>query len=90
VLLVQKTNDNVIKTVMFGIIFVITLALGVWIYIKMAKVKKVLLEEQEQRRIKKAEGVEMVSSVKSAFERRYDEEPAADWAMQPTQPLRMV
>lgn len=92
VLLVQNdggNKDNHIKTVMFAIVGVITLLLGVWIYIKMRKVKKVLLEEQELRRVKRAEGVEMVPSVKSAFERRYDEDPA-EWTMQPVQPTRMV
>ncbi|KAF2025664.1 hypothetical protein EK21DRAFT_103784 [Setomelanomma holmii] len=93
VLLVQNNGgnkDNVIKTVMFGIVFLITIALGIWIYLKMRAVKKVLLDEQEQRRVKRAEGVEMVPNVKSAFERRYDEDAAADWTMQPTQPTRMV
>jgi hypothetical protein len=75
VLLVQKNEDNHIKTVMFLILGAITIALGAWIYVKMRKVKKVLLEEQEARRVKKAESVEMVPSVKSAFERRYDNEP---------------
>jgi len=90
VLLVQEsTNDTTIKTVMFGIVGLITVALGVWIYIKMRNVKKVLLEEQELRRVRKVEGVEMVPSVQSAFERRYDEEPP-EWTMQPTHPTRMV
>jgi uncharacterized membrane protein YdjX (TVP38/TMEM64 family) len=89
VLLVQQNDDNLIKTVMFGIVFVITIALGVWIYIKMRNIKKVLLEEQEQRRVKKAESVEMVPNVKSAFERRYDDEPT-EWTMVPTQPARML
>jgi|TARA_R110002003_G_scaffold42_14_gene3176 uncharacterized membrane protein YdjX (TVP38/TMEM64 family) len=93
VLLVQNNGsnkDNVIKTVMFGIVGLITVALGIWIYIKMRNVKKVLLEEQEQRGVKRAERVEMVPNVKSAFERRYDEDAAAEWTMQPTQPARMV
>lgn len=90
VLLVQKGNDNVIKTVMFGAVFVITIAMGVWIWMKMAKIKKVLLDEQEARRVKKAESqVQVVLGAKSAFERRYDEEPA-EFALQPTQPTRMV
>ncbi|KAH7071953.1 snare associated Golgi protein-domain-containing protein [Paraphoma chrysanthemicola] len=93
VLLVQNNGsnkDNMIKTVMFGIVGLITVVLGIWIYIKMRNVKKVLLEEQEQRRVKSAERVEMVPNVKSAFERRYDEDAAADWTMQPIQPTRMV
>lgn len=90
VLLVQDSNDDMIKVVMFGAIFLITIAMGVWIWIKMAKIKKVLLEEQESRRVKSAEGhVEIVPDVKSAFERRYDEEPA-EFTLQPTQPTRTV
>jgi uncharacterized membrane protein YdjX (TVP38/TMEM64 family) len=86
----NKSKDNIIKSVMFGLAGVVTVLLGIWIYIKMVKVKKVLVEEQEQRNVKRAEGVQLVPSVKSAFpERRYDEEPS-DWAMHPTQPLRMV
>jgi hypothetical protein len=75
---------------MFGIIFVITIILGVWIYIKMNKVKKVLLDEQEQRRVKKAETVEMVPNVRSAFERRYDDVEPTEFTMVPTQPARML
>lgn len=88
VLLVQESNDDVIKTVMFGAIFIITIAMGAWIYMKMRTVKKVLLEEQELRRVKKAEAVELVPNVESAFERRYDAEPAEWTAMQPTQVTR--
>ncbi|KAJ4364677.1 Tlg2-vesicle protein [Neocucurbitaria cava] len=81
VLLLEQGNDNVIKTVMFTAVFLVTAAMGIWIYMKMRKVKKVLLEEQEIRRTKRAEGVQMVPSVKDAFERpdvsemRYDERP---------------
>lgn len=89
VLLVEQNNDNAVKTVMFGVLGVITVALGIWIYIKMRNIKKVLLEEQEARRIKKAESVEMVPNVKSAFERRYDDEPT-EFMMVPTQPARML
>ncbi|KAJ4406547.1 Tlg2-vesicle protein [Didymella pomorum] len=90
VLLVQDSNDSAIKTIMFGAVFVITVAMGVWIWIKMAKIKKVLLEEQEARRVKRAESqVQIVPDVKSAFERRYDEEPS-EFMLQPTQPTRMV
>ncbi|KAF9693119.1 hypothetical protein EKO04_008833 [Ascochyta lentis] len=90
VLLVQKSNDNLIKTVMFGAVFLITIAMGAWIWIKMAKIKKVLLEEQEQRRVKRVESqVHIVPDAKSAFERRYDEEPS-EFTLQPTQPARMV
>lgn len=90
VLLVQDSNDSAIKTIMFGAVFVITVAMGVWIWIKMAKIKKVLLDEQEARRVKRAESqVQIVPDVKSAFERRYDEEPS-EFMLQPTQPTRMV
>lgn len=68
VLLVQNSNDSVIKTVMFTIVFIITIAMGVWIWMKMAKIKKVLLEEQEQRQIQKAEAVELVPTVQAAFQ----------------------
>jgi hypothetical protein len=90
VLLVQNSEDNAIKTVMFGVLGVITVVLGVWIFIKMNKVKKVLLDEQEQRSIKKAETVEMVPNVRSAFERRYDDVEPTEWTMVPTQPARML
>lgn len=90
VLLVQDSDDNMIKTVMFGAVFLITIAMGAWIWVKMAKIKKVLLEEQEARRVKRTESqVQVVPDVKSAFERQYDEEPA-EFALQPTQPTRMV
>lgn len=90
VLLVQDSSDSTIKILMFGAIFLITVAMGVWIWIKMAKIKKVLLEEQEARRVKSMESqVQIVPDVKSAFERRYDEEPS-EFAMQPIQPTRMV
>ncbi|KAH7371418.1 snare associated Golgi protein-domain-containing protein [Pyrenochaeta sp. MPI-SDFR-AT-0127] len=89
VLLVQQSSDNLIKTIMFGVVFLITIAMGVWIWLKMKNIKKVLLEEQEQRRVKKEGGAEIVPSIKDAFERRYDEEPG-EWTTQPTQPHRMV
>lgn len=88
VLLLQESNDDVIKTVMFGAIFIITIAMGVWIYMKMRTVKKTLLEEQELRRVKKAEAVELVPNVERAFDTRYDEEPVAWSTMQPTQVSR--
>lgn len=93
VLLIQqdenKTSDSHIKTIMFVIMGLITVVLAGWIYFKMAKIKKILLDEQEQRKVKQAEGVEMVPNVASAFERRYDHEPV-EWAMQPQQPTRIV
>lgn len=90
VLLVQDDDDSLIKNVVFAVVFLITIAMGVWIWMKMSKVKKVLLDEQEQRRVKRAESqIEIVPDMKSAFDRRYDEEPA-EFGMQPMQPTRMV
>lgn len=90
VLLVAKDDDSTIKTVMFLVLGVITIALGAWIYIKMRTVKKVLLDEQEERRVRKVESVEMVPSVRSAFERRYDDVEPTEWTMVPAQPTRMI
>jgi uncharacterized membrane protein YdjX (TVP38/TMEM64 family) len=90
VLLVQDSNDDVIKMVMFGAVFVITIAMGVWIWMKMAKIKKMLLDEQEARRVKRAEGqAQIVPDVKSAFERRFEEEPS-EFTLQPTRMVHMV
>lgn len=90
VLLVAKDDDSTIKTVMFLVLGVITIALGVWIYIKMRVVKKVLMDEQEERRVRKMENVEMVPSVRSAFERRYDDVEPTEWTMVPAQPAKMI
>ncbi|KAJ4320290.1 hypothetical protein N0V94_003467 [Neodidymelliopsis sp. IMI 364377] len=90
VLLVQDDDDSLIKNIVFAVVFLITIAMGVWIWMKMSKVKKVLLDEQEQRRVKRAESqIEVVPDMKNAFDRRYDEEPA-EFGMQPMQPTRMV
>lgn len=89
VLLVQNNEDGMIKTIMFGIVFLITIVLMVWIWWKMRSVKKTLLEEQEMRRVKKAGGPEIVPSVKDAFPRRFEEE-SMELTMNPTQPVRMV
>lgn len=78
VLLVKDSDDSVVKTVMFALVFVITIVMGIWIYMKMRTIKKILIEEQELRRLKKAEAVELVPNVKSAFERPYAEEPQVD------------
>lgn len=85
-----KDDDSTIKTVMFLVLGVITIALGVWIYIKMRVVKKVLMDEQEERRVRKMENVEMVPSVRSAFERRYDDVEPTEWTMVPAQPAKMI
>ncbi|KAF2798808.1 hypothetical protein K505DRAFT_232427 [Melanomma pulvis-pyrius CBS 109.77] len=51
VLLVQEgSSNNVIKTAMFVGVFVVTIVMAVWIWYKMRAIKKVLLEEQNDRR----------------------------------------
>ncbi|KAF6833937.1 hypothetical protein CPLU01_05232 [Colletotrichum plurivorum] len=51
VLLVEKQQkDNTIKNVVFGATFVLTIALAGYIWVKMRRVKRMLLEEQEARR----------------------------------------
>ncbi|KAF1832270.1 hypothetical protein BDW02DRAFT_503383 [Decorospora gaudefroyi] len=86
VLIVQEGDHNLVKTVMFGIILLITIIMAVWIYWRMRTVKKVLMEEQEARRAQKANPVTSVPSVEAAFERRFEEEEAIEYTrMQPTQ-----
>ncbi|KAI8207041.1 Golgi apparatus membrane protein TVP38 [Colletotrichum sp. SAR 10_65] len=53
VLLVEKkqNGNNTIKNVVFGATFVLTIALAVYIWVKMRRVKKMLLAEQEQRKM---------------------------------------
>lgn len=74
---------------MFGAVFVVTAVLGVWIWMKMVKVKKVLLEEQAQRRQAKLEE-EMRAADKEAEQRRFEtsEPQAAPWGM-PSQQMSM-
>ncbi|WQF88834.1 Putative SNARE associated golgi family protein [Colletotrichum destructivum] len=50
VLLVEKQQNNTIKNVVFGATGVLTVALAVYIYIKMRSVKKTLLREQSERK----------------------------------------
>ncbi|OLN85547.1 Golgi apparatus membrane protein TVP38-like protein 2 [Colletotrichum chlorophyti] len=50
VLFVEKQQNSTIKNVVFGATFVLTIALAVYIYIKMRRVKRTLLEEQAQRK----------------------------------------
>jgi hypothetical protein len=94
VLLVQDSSDSVIKTLMFGAVFIITVAMGVWIWFKMRAIKKVLLEEQEQRRVKSAQQMQMQvqspGDVKGPGRSRYEEEAAPEWNARPTQPTQMV
>jgi len=78
VLLVNDTDDSAIKAIMFGLVFAVTVAVAIWIYLKMRKVKKVLIEEQELRRAKKAEAVQLVPNVHSAFDTPYNQVPQAD------------
>lgn len=49
VLLVQETKDNTINTIVLSITFLTTIVAGVYIYTKMRKTKKILLEEQAAR-----------------------------------------
>ncbi|KAF2127547.1 hypothetical protein P153DRAFT_368163 [Dothidotthia symphoricarpi CBS 119687] len=86
VLMVEKEGeDDNTQTIIFGIIFLITVALGVWIFMKMKKIKVVLLEEQEKRRVDREE--QRLVEDESSSSRRFGEEPA-EWDMQPTQPAR--
>ena len=49
VLLVQETKDNTINAIVLGITFLTTIVAGLYIYVKMRKAKKILLEEQAAR-----------------------------------------
>ncbi|KAF2266169.1 hypothetical protein CC78DRAFT_531829 [Lojkania enalia] len=62
VLLVQEKKNNTVQTIMFVAVFIITIIMGVWIWFKMGKVKKVLLEEQEARKEARSKEEEMASS----------------------------
>jgi len=50
VLLVQKQDDSVVKTIIFAVAFAITVALGGYIWWKMRRIRGILLEEQAERR----------------------------------------
>lgn len=52
VLLLQDKPDNSAKNILFGVAFAVTIVMAVFIAWKMQKIKKVLLEEQAQRRLK--------------------------------------
>lgn len=73
VLLVQEKSSNAIQTVMFGAVFVVTIVLGVYIWMKMRKIKNLLLEEQAQRREKRMQE-ELAAEDKAVAERRAAEE----------------
>ncbi|WYZ41726.1 hypothetical protein EsH8_V_000621 [Colletotrichum jinshuiense] len=51
VLLVEKQQgNNTIKNIVFGATFVLTIALAIYIFVKMRRVKKTLLQEQADRK----------------------------------------
>jgi hypothetical protein len=50
VLLVAADQNNKIETIVLSITFVITIAMGVYVWFKLKKIKVILLEEQAQRR----------------------------------------
>lgn len=50
VLLVENKHSNGPKNIVFGIAFAITIVMGIYIWWKMRAVKKMLLEEQAERR----------------------------------------
>jgi len=47
---VQKQDDSTVKTIIFAAAFAITVALGAFIWWKMRRIRKILLEEQAERR----------------------------------------
>lgn len=49
VLVVQQSKDNTVNIIVLGITFLTTIVAGAYIYIKMRKTKKILLEEQAAR-----------------------------------------
>jgi len=50
VLLVSQNNDNMVKTIIVIISFLITVVMAVYIYLKMRKIKAILLQEQAERK----------------------------------------
>ncbi|CAI6331079.1 unnamed protein product [Periconia digitata] len=69
VLLVQQKDSNVVQNVVFAAVFVVSVAMGGWVWWKMRGVKAVLLEEQSERRAKRLRA-EMEGVDKEAEERR--------------------
>jgi len=53
VLLVQENTNSMIKTGMFVGVFVVTIIMAGWIWYKMRNIKKILLEEQENRHVER-------------------------------------
>lgn len=91
VLLVQQKDSNVVQNIVFAAVFVVSLAMGVYVWWKMKAIKKILLEEQAERRARS-----MVNSVevadKEAADRKREVEmaipaPPQDW--QPPQQFPM-
>ncbi|KAF1954326.1 hypothetical protein CC80DRAFT_536845 [Byssothecium circinans] len=74
VLLVQRSESNLVQNIMFGIVFAISLVLGVYIWIKMKKIKAVLMDEQNKRRENRLRE-EMEILDKEAVERTRQEVP---------------
>jgi uncharacterized membrane protein YdjX (TVP38/TMEM64 family) len=72
VLLVQENSNNVIKTGMFVAVFVVTIIMAGWIWYKMRNIKKILLEEQENRCVERLRREEK----EAEFARR---EEMAEW-----------
>lgn len=62
VLFVQKNKNSSIKTVVFVLVFIATAVMAAWIWWKMRAIKKVLLEEQAERRAVKLKQEESESS----------------------------
>lgn len=55
-LLGQANNSNVAKDIVLAISILVTIVAGAYIYFRMSKVKKVLLEEQAARLLDKHDG----------------------------------
>ncbi|EAQ91861.1 hypothetical protein CHGG_00096 [Chaetomium globosum CBS 148.51] len=72
VLLVQDHADNSAKNIVFAVAFVATLAMAVYIWWKMRKIKRVLLEEQAARRKARVVGGDVVG----------DEGEGREWLME--------
>ncbi len=72
VLFVQNRDDTLVKVAIFGITGVLTVVLGVYVWMRMRKIKVLLLEEQEQR--KASREMERLRTVESAGATSADEE----------------
>lgn len=54
VLVLQKDKNNTVQTVVFVSLFIVTMIMAGWIWYKMRGIKKVLLREQDERRVANA------------------------------------